>query len=188
MAEIARDAGVARGLLHHYFGTKRELFLEVVRSLVEPPPGLFADDDAGAGSRETALAAAVDRWLTVVERNRGTWLASVGAQGFGRDAELEAVLDVARERTADRVIALLGRDPSSASPQLRALVRAYASFAEAASLEWIERKRLSREQTAELLLRSLLALADDVLPEIEAGEVASRARARAHEKDERRAA
>ncbi|MGA2927292.1 MAG: helix-turn-helix domain-containing protein, partial [Solirubrobacteraceae bacterium] len=28
MSEIARDAGVARGLLHHYFGSKRELYLE----------------------------------------------------------------------------------------------------------------------------------------------------------------
>src|ERR1700732_1109937 len=35
--EIAREAGVARGLLNHYFGTKRDLYLEVVRSLVRMP-------------------------------------------------------------------------------------------------------------------------------------------------------
>lgn len=32
--EVAREAGVTRGLLHHYFGTKRELYLEVVRTLL----------------------------------------------------------------------------------------------------------------------------------------------------------
>src|SRR5205807_8880700 len=36
-SEIARQAGVARGLLHHYFGTKRELYLEVVRDLMRMP-------------------------------------------------------------------------------------------------------------------------------------------------------
>src|SRR5437588_12218189 len=35
--DIAREAGVARGLLHHYFGTKRDLYLEVVRDLVRMP-------------------------------------------------------------------------------------------------------------------------------------------------------
>src|SRR5579884_1053591 len=35
--EIAREAGVARGLLHHYFGSKRDLYLEVVRTLMRVP-------------------------------------------------------------------------------------------------------------------------------------------------------
>ena len=37
MAEIAREAGVARGLLNHYFGTKRDLYVEVVRALMIVP-------------------------------------------------------------------------------------------------------------------------------------------------------
>src|SRR4051812_5171083 len=36
-AEIAAEAGIARGLLNHYFGTKRDLYLEVVRRLVFVP-------------------------------------------------------------------------------------------------------------------------------------------------------
>ena len=32
--EIAAEAGVARGLINHYFGTKRELYVEVVREMV----------------------------------------------------------------------------------------------------------------------------------------------------------
>src|SRR5581483_7319796 len=36
-SEIAREAGVARGLLNHYFGTKRDLYLEVVRAMVALP-------------------------------------------------------------------------------------------------------------------------------------------------------
>ena len=31
MADIAREAGVSRGLLHYYFGTKERLLVEVIR-------------------------------------------------------------------------------------------------------------------------------------------------------------
>jgi AcrR family transcriptional regulator len=168
MAEIAREAGVARGLLHHYFGTKRALFLEVVRSMFELPPGLFTAEPAAVRPSREQLAAAVERWLETLHRNHGTWLASVGVQGFGRDPDLEAILDDAREETADRVIVLVGAgDPAEASPELRALVRSYAGLAEAASLEWLERRRLTREQVRVLLLESLLALVERVLPLVE---------------------
>jgi AcrR family transcriptional regulator len=162
--EIAREAGVARGLLHHYFGTKRELYLEVVRSMLRLPDDLFAElpDD-----RDAALDAAVGRWLDMVERNRGTWLATVGAHGFGGDPELDAILDEARDETADRVIALVREgDPAEASQELRAVIRAYAGFAEAASLEWIERGRLTRAQAQELLVHTLRQLVYEVLPRI----------------------
>jgi AcrR family transcriptional regulator len=165
--DIAREAGVARGLLHHYFGTKRELFLEVVRSMLRLPDALFVDD-LGGRNREDLLGDNVDRWLEMVQRNRQTWRATVGAQGFGRDRELEAILEEARERIADRLIVLLGGgDPGSASRELRAVIRAYAGLAEAASLDWLAHHRLNRGQVRELLLRSMLALVEDVVPRVE---------------------
>ena len=54
-ADVAREAGVTRGLLHHYFGTKRELYLEVVRCMVTPPPALLEDMPAG-DRRDGAVA------------------------------------------------------------------------------------------------------------------------------------
>ena len=49
----------------------------------------------------------VERWLEILERNRGTWLAAIGARGLGRDPEVEAILDEAREQAADRLIEAL---------------------------------------------------------------------------------
>src|SRR5690606_33424180 len=37
MADLAEAAGVARGLLHHYFGSKRDLYLAIVRDTVRVP-------------------------------------------------------------------------------------------------------------------------------------------------------
>jgi AcrR family transcriptional regulator len=160
--EIAREAGVARGLLHHYFGTKRDLYLEVMRSMLrfpalpEPDPG----DDA-----QTVLDDSIDRWLTMVERNREAWLAALGAQGLGRDPEVEAILEESREESVDRLAAVVA--PGEASLELRALLRAYAGFAEAAGVEWLVRARLDRAQVRELLLSSLLTLVRSVLPALE---------------------
>lgn len=166
-SDIAAEAGVTRGLLHHYFGSKRDLYLEVVRSMMSLPPALFPDALAGR-KPEDALPEAVDRWLEMVRRNRATWLATAGAQGFGRDPEVEAILEEGRERTADSVIAILRPgDPTKAPNELRALVRAYAAFAEATSLEWLVRRRLTREQAQALLLQSLLRLYNEVLPAVE---------------------
>src|SRR5690242_17748597 len=35
--DVARGAGVARGLVNHYFGTKKELYLEVIRLMLTVP-------------------------------------------------------------------------------------------------------------------------------------------------------
>jgi AcrR family transcriptional regulator len=168
-ADIAAEAGVTRGLVHHYFGGKRELYLEVVRSLLELPPGVFADEIA-SGDPATALGAAVDRWLDVSERSGGVLLAAHGAQGFGRDAEVEAIFDAARERTADAVIAILrpGQPVAKAPIELRAAVRAYAGFVESATFDWLRGGPLSRAQLRELLVGGLLALDRDVIPSVEA--------------------
>jgi AcrR family transcriptional regulator len=168
-ADIAAEAGVTRGLVHHYFGGKRELYLEVVRSLLELPPGLFADEIASADPA-TALGVAVDRWLDVSERSGGVLLAAHGAQGFGRDAEVEANFDAARERTADAVIAILrpGQPAANAPVELRAAVRAYAGFVESATFDWLRGGPLNRGQLRELLVGGLVALDRDVIPSVEA--------------------
>jgi hypothetical protein len=57
--------------------------------------------------------------------------------------------------------------PGDAPPELRALVRAYAGLAEAASLEWLLHRRLTREQAHALLYEGFLALFGQGLDAIE---------------------
>jgi AcrR family transcriptional regulator len=165
--DIAREAGVARGLLHHYFGTKRDLYLEVVRSLVRMPSNPVPLHGPGPGL-DLVIDQSVERWLVMLERNRETWLAAVGPRGLGRDPEVEAILDDAREQAADRLIeALQTYEAAQAPDELRATIRAYSGFAEAASVEWLLRKRLTREQVRALLIQGFLSIVHDVLPAVE---------------------
>ncbi len=167
-AEIAGEAGVTRGLLHHYFGTKRDLYLEVVRTLMRMPSNPVPPQSAGRGI-ESIIAESVDRWLELLERNRGTWLAAIGARGLGRDPEVEAILEQAREQAADRLLEALGRGAAAQAPaHVRAAVRAYGGFAEAASVQWLERGRLSRAQLQALLVEGFLSIVGEVLTAVEA--------------------
>ena len=166
MADLAEAAGVARGLLHHYFGSKRDLYLAVVRQLVQVPTmplpeGAQIDVDA-----DNVWELSVDGWMHLIEANRELWLAAIGAGGVGRDPELDEILDEARELTAERCLEALGIDPAGASQEVRALVRAYSGLAEEATREWLERRRLTRDQTRALLRRALPLLLDELLPAI----------------------
>lgn len=163
-SEIAQEAGVARGLLHHYFGTKRELYLEVVRLLVRLPAGPVPRERGGR-SVEDLIEESTERWLGELERNRGTWLAAVGTHGLGHDPEVDAILNRAREGTTARLIQALDvEDPASAPPELWAAIRSWGALAEAVSIEWLGRRRIDREQAKLLIVRSFMALVRDALP------------------------
>jgi AcrR family transcriptional regulator len=165
--EIAREAGVARGLLNHYFGTKRDLYLEVVRTLVRTPPNPVPLQAPGRGI-EIVIDEGVRRWLTMLERNRGTWLAALGVRGLGRDPEVDEILEDAREQAADRLIESLQTYEAARAPdELRAAIRAYSGFAEAASVEWLERGRLTRAQIHTLLVQAFLSIVRDVVPAVQ---------------------
>ena len=164
--EIAAEAGVARGLINHYFGTKRELYVEVVREMVrfraQPVPEYRSGD-----TPESRLEESIERWLEMVSRNREAWLAAVGAEGLGRDPEIEAVLDDAREEATARLIEVLGLGPAADAPaELHAVLRAYGGMAEAATREWLERDRWSREQVASFLKAALPLLVGEPLQQV----------------------
>ena len=68
MARIAREAGISKALLYHYFPSKHDLFVatlgqaaEEVRRLTEPDPAL-PPREALAGSLDAFLGGAVEAW------------------------------------------------------------------------------------------------------------------------------
>jgi AcrR family transcriptional regulator len=56
---VAREAGVSRGLLHYYFGTKERLLVEVVRRESDVRIEMAEQAIAGAHSADDVLAALV---------------------------------------------------------------------------------------------------------------------------------
>jgi AcrR family transcriptional regulator len=160
--DIARAAGVARGLLNHYFGTKRDLYLAVVRKLVTitDVPGA---EVAIRGPLRTRVERSVDWFLDTVSVHAKTFVAVTGAEGVGADPEIERILAEADDAAARRVLELVGL-PADVDEH-RAVIRAYGGLVKAAIREWIRDETLDRRQVRLLLARVLETLVKDVLPE-----------------------
>jgi AcrR family transcriptional regulator len=163
-SDIAAEAGVARGLINHYFGTKRELYLAVIRRAVTLPgmaPAAFPD-----GPVEERAAVAVSWFLDLVVSHGKMWITAT-SEGIGHDQEVEQILFDAERKSADRVLDAVGVPPDNRGrAKLNAILRAYAGMIKAAGREWLLRNTLDREQVHTLLHRSLVALLTDVFPTV----------------------
>jgi AcrR family transcriptional regulator len=162
--DIAREAGVARGLLNHYFGTKRDLYLEVVRKLVHLPD--LDDAQVSTGPLRTRVQRSVEWFLDVVSVHAKTFVAVTGAEGVGDDPEIERILAAADDRAARKVLETVGL--SADVPDHRAVIRAYGGLVKAAVREWVRGETLTREQVQLLLSQALITIVRDVLPQMEA--------------------
>ncbi|WP_298179343.1 TetR/AcrR family transcriptional regulator [Saccharomonospora sp.] len=162
-SDIAARAGVARGLINHYFGTKRELYLAVVRRALNVP--YEAITQLPTSSIEDRVLSAVDWFLDVVGRQEKMWLAAITPEGIGRDLEVEHILDEADRNAADRVLEAMGYTPDDPHwEQINAVIRSFGGMVKVAGREWLVRGTLDRSQVHTLLSQVLLSLVKEILP------------------------
>ena len=159
---IASRAGVTRGLVHHYFGSKRGLFLAVVERAVRVPDDVALIPEGATGSFEEIVAACVRRWMRVIESAGGLWIAADSGGVGGADAD--AVLSSARDDLVDRMIDEVPFPESLDRDLLRSALRCYAAVARVATEEWLVRGTLDRSQTETLLRLELLGIVERIVP------------------------
>ena len=149
--DIASAAGVTRGLVHHYFGGRKEVYialLERTASMREeqlPPP-------VGRSAR-ARLADSVSRWLDWTEQNRTIWLATLGRGEDIADPDVRAVvLELVRRAVA--IVAAHHADIADDSPRLRYALECWTGLNRAATRRWLQGEA-TREQTHELIASTL---------------------------------
>ena len=155
--EIAAAAGVSKGLLYHYFPSKREFVSAVARGeiariheLTEPDPGL---------PPELQLRASIDALLAYLEEHSAAFVA-FHRGAFGADPELRAIDEEGHTRQVGRILRAITGDRKPA-PLLHLAVRGWTGFVEATVLGWLETGRpVPREQVADLLVDALAAIAE----------------------------
>ncbi|MEV6263522.1 helix-turn-helix domain-containing protein [Streptomyces sp. NPDC051784] len=163
LSDIATGAGVARALVSHYFGSKRQLYLEVVRQMMVVPASV--SERLPPTTPEERLSICVDRWLEVVERNRDMWLSAIGLESLGNDPEIDQIMLEADEVATDRILeAAMMTDVVEGRTKLRAMIRAHSSMLKAASREWLVRGTLSRSDLHVMLTRTVVHLLNTVFP------------------------
>jgi AcrR family transcriptional regulator len=166
VSEIAAQAGISRGLLFHYFPTKQDFQLEVVRhanaellARVVPDPTLSLFD---------MLRDSVGRYIDYVSENRTSYLALLRGP-TSSSPELVGLVEQTRRAIVDII---LGQVPLSEQereqPRLLLVVRGWVAFTEETTLSWLSEESVTRDELTELLVESLLVLSIAVNPALAA--------------------
>ena len=150
--EIAEAADVSKGLLYHYFPTKKDFLLAAIargeaalEARLRPDPGI---------SPEAQLNAGLDVFLDDVEEHTSAYSAIFRHRGGG-DPEIVAALDAGRVRRMESLLEGLagweGPVDTARSPTLEAAVQGWVFFAEGVVLRWLEHSGLERDQVRVML-------------------------------------
>jgi AcrR family transcriptional regulator len=159
--DIARAAGISKGLLYHYFPTKRDLYLAGLKATAAE---LIASTTTAASPSLPPLErmrAGLDAYLDHVSRHARPFVALMRG-GIGSDPEVVGVIEGVRATYVQRFLDNADGTPLGGllltnRPLVRIAVRGWVGFVEAASLEWLQRKEVERTTLRDLLIDALLA-------------------------------
>ncbi len=157
--ELSARAGVSRGLLFHYFGSKQGLHREVVRTARDSM--LRATAPAAELPPLERLHDTLARIVAFVREHRGTFYSLVRGVASD-DAEVREVVEEAREEQAERLISVFLELGTADSELLRTALRAWVSFAEELLVRSAIGSDLASEELVAYLDRSAVATADAV--------------------------
>jgi AcrR family transcriptional regulator len=161
-ADVADAAGVARSLVHHYFGGIDDVFIAVV---ADRAPALADVRTAGPETPfEERIVLNVAAGLDVIDANRETWLAVVDHGSHATDPRIRGIVEFAVERNVERMLTA-NSDVIADTPVTRHALRAFSAFSTEAIRAWIV-GRAPREQTEALLVAAFDALVRHALPEL----------------------
>jgi AcrR family transcriptional regulator len=152
--EVARAAGISRGLLYHYFASKREFFVAILRveggklaAATKPDPALAPLEQ---------LRTSLDGYFRYVEGNRAGFRA-IFRGSPSADATVRSIVQRNLDREADRLLAGIspGEPPSE---RLELAVYGWLAFLIATTLRWLDDEALTREELRELCVGTLVSL------------------------------
>jgi AcrR family transcriptional regulator len=144
--DIAAKAGMSKGLLYHYFASKRGFYVAVIRHAAE---NLRASIDPG---KEVAplerVEIAIKNYLDFVDDHSNAYVPLMRS-GIGSDPE---VYEIVEDTRLDLLKLLIeGMGATSPPPLVRLALRSWIGCVEAAALEWLDKKHVDRDVIVRLM-------------------------------------
>jgi AcrR family transcriptional regulator len=154
--DVARRAGISRGLLYHYFDDKDAFVVAVVEQASEELRQALRGDPQFSGRER--IEAAIDAFIAFAEAHAAGFRAVL--TGAVANRQVAALIDQTRERDLDAFLAAVAAttaDPPGArrSNILRTALHAHMHFMEGAIVRWLARREITHQQLRELILRTL---------------------------------
>ena len=163
--DLAAAAGMSKGLLYHYFASKRDLYVATVAHVLRQMAH-FTDLSPN-------LHAGLSQMLSLFEQSPG--LATMVLRGgVGVDREVERLLDAYRQQQLQRLARGLGLVGDSAAASTSAPIgaqalimlglRGWLGLLDEVCLHWVQQPDVTREQVVRFLEQSLHAIVAATTP------------------------
>lgn len=156
--DIAAAAGISKGLLYHYFPTKRDFYIaalrETAKQLLEETKTLAEEP-----SVDLRVRRGIETYLAFVERRGGAYVALMRG-GIGSDPEVAAVIEETRATFLSRTIEQL--PPEMSTPLARTAMRGWIGFVEATSIDWVANRSVPLAELVELSSAMLVGALKEV--------------------------
>ena len=148
---IASEAGISRGLLFHYFPSKRDYYVAVISAAGRRLLRVTKPDEALPPEQQ--LREMLVQFVAFIERRRTAYISFVRGAAGGDDFAVE-VYDETRAGLTKRVLTYLGTpeiaDDRSSADYLR--VHAWLSYTEDLAIEWSGLPDADRPYSADHLI------------------------------------
>ena len=154
--DVARGAGISRGLLYHYFEDKDAFVVAVLEQASEELRQALRGNPQLSGRERVEVA--IDAFIAYAEAHAAGFRAVL--TGGVANRNVAALIERTRERDLNAFVAgvaAITPDPETArgSKVLRAALHAHMHFMEGAIVRWLAQREITREQLRELILRAL---------------------------------
>lgn len=163
--DLAHEAKISKGLLYHYFPTKRDLYVAALREIADELVARVIAISVDLPPAER-VRGGLDAYLGYLEHHARAFVALMRG-GIGSDPEVAAIVEGVRKRLSDLLLEgspfakLLGD-----SPRFTVAARGWIGFVEQVSIDWCADPRMSRGELIELLSQILFAIISTVAPQI----------------------
>ncbi|MCW4355136.1 TetR/AcrR family transcriptional regulator [Hoyosella sp. YIM 151337] len=150
--DIAEEAGVSKGLLFHYFGSKLEFQAALVRNAGEQLVAAV-QPDLSLTPVET-LRASLDRYIDFVERAPHLYISMLRG-GLSDVPGMAGAVDASRSKIVRLILGIMPSLGIEHSPLLDFAVRGWIALVEETVIRWLHEQSVEREEILELLTGAL---------------------------------
>ena len=154
--QVADAAGISRGLLFHYFPTRRDFMVAIARAGAQQLLDVTAPDPRL--DPLTQLRVGVAAYVDYIVDRRQAYVSLVRGAAGGDPGMLEVVRET-RQVIVDRMLDGMGVPPAQAGPALRIALHGWNGFVEEAAIAWMdEPSPPARQALLDLCERTLVTL------------------------------
>jgi AcrR family transcriptional regulator len=158
---LAEVAGISRGLLYHYFSSKRDFHLAVLRRMADQVVAITAPGEDLPPLEQMVLS--LEAYVDFVSANHESYVSFARAAAAG-DEEFHRIYEEARAALTDRIFDHAGHEVLAElgvvdSPAVRLMVRGWSASVEDVVLTWLDDDRgISKQELLEMLASSLVSV------------------------------